>query len=196
MEQIAIYYSKTAYRFALFAAVIIFFLGVAMMTVIHNGAWDFSIHLFSPYGGLGIFFIIISVLLGNVYRKKLLDNSPAIIIDNEGVTLNSTEQRIKWDDIDHIEVLEVRIDSNSSSKDKFIVPVLKDPEAHFNNATKKILGTLDKFNVNANASQPIRISTTFLRCSFYELKDILETGLNEYNTRAHPTRSSNPVKEL
>jgi hypothetical protein len=186
MYPISIYYSKTAYRFGLLAAFLICCTGIALLTVIQNGAWDFSVHLFSKYGSLGILLMIGSVLLGRVYLKKLSITAPAIIVDSEGITLNNEEQqKISWGEIDHIEVLEVvsRSASDTPTKDKFIVPVLKNPEAHFNSATKKILGALDQFNVEAHASQPIRISTTFLKCSFDELKDILETGLNEYNAK-------------
>jgi len=180
MNPITIYYSKTAYRFGLFAAIIIFLVGIAMITVIQNRSWNFSINLFSKFSVFGILLILISVLVGNVYRKKLMDTAPVIIIDNEGITLNSTEQKITWDEIDHIEILETNV--SKGSKDKFIVPVLRNPEAHFNNTTKKILGGLDKFNINAKAGQPIHISTNFLTCSFDELKNILEIRLKEYKT--------------
>ena len=181
MNPIIIYYSKTAYRFGLFAAIIIFLVGIAMITVIQNRSWNFSINLFSKLGVFGILLMLISVLLGNVYRKKLMDIAPVIIIDNEGITLNSTEHKITWDEIDHIEILETNV--SKGYKDKFIVPVLKNPEAHFNNVTKNIMRTLNKFDINANAGLPIHISTNFLTCSFDELKNILETRLKEYNTR-------------
>jgi hypothetical protein len=53
---------------------------------------------------------------------------------------------------------------------------LKDPE------TDK-MDALDSSNVEANSGQPISISTTFLKCSFDELKDIFETGLTDYNSK-------------
>ena len=186
IETTNIYYSKTAYRFGLFATVIIFFTGIALITVIQNGAWDFTVHIFSKYGFIGILLIAGSVLIGRVYLKKLSITAPAIIIDGKGISINNKRQQfIPWVAIDHIKVLEVNSDfssnNNAAYKDKYIVPVLKDPKAYLNDTTRKALDALKKLNIEANTSQPIRISTNFLRCSFDELKNILENGLAEYN---------------
>jgi len=182
-EPIEIYYSKNAYRAGLFVAFIFICGGFCIMTIVQNGTLDFSIHPFTKFGLLGIVVMALGGLLGRVYIKKLSITAPALIIDDEGMTINGKKQRtITWDKIDHIEVVERRI-SNDTSPDKFIVPVLKDPEEYFNDATKKILGTLDNLNIEAEAGQPIEISTTFLQCSFDGLKDLLEAKLAEYNAK-------------
>lgn len=183
LEPIEIYYSKNAYRAGLFAAFIFVCGGFCIMTIVQNGALDFTIHPFTKFGLLGIVVMALGALLARVYIKKLADTSPALIIDDEGMTINGKKQKnITWAKIDRIEVVERRI-SNKTSPDKFIVPVLKDPEEYFNDTTKKLLGTLDNLNVEAQAGQPIEISTTFLQCSFDGLRELLENKLAEYNTK-------------
>ena len=176
-EPINIYYSKKALGVGLVSALIVFLVGIGMMAVMKNGTLEFSIYPFSKWNALGIFLMIASVLLGNFYRKKLGETAPAIIVDEKGITINyQRHQFVSWGAIDHIEVHEVSTSNSNANKTKFLVPVLKDAE------TDK-MDALDRSNVEINSTQPISIETTFLKCSFDELKDIFETWLTDYNSR-------------
>ena len=127
-EPIEIYYNKTAYGFGFFAALIIFCLGLCMLTVIQNGSLDFSIHPFTEYGILGIILLLAGTFLGYVFQKKLFSTAPAMVIDDQGITINNKKQTfIGWDKIERIDVKTSNLTNNSYSTNpaRFIVPVLK-----------------------------------------------------------------------
>jgi len=186
-DPVEIYYSKTAYGFGLFAAVIIFCAGFCFLTIFQNGAGDWTIHLFTQLGAIGLLLIALGGSLGYVYQKKLRVTSPALIIDDEGLTINGNYQTvISWEKIDHFEIVTDNLStgsSYSSNPPKFIVPVLKDQEEYYSNATKKVLGALDKVHIEATSDQPVSISTNFLKISFDELKDLLDSRLQVYNAK-------------
>ena len=116
IEPIEIYYSKKAYGFGLFAVVVIFCVGICMLTIVQNGARDFTPHLFTQYGGIGLLLIALGVLLGYVYQKKLRITAPALIIDDEGLTINNKKQTIlSWGKIDRIEVKIINMTGSSYS---------------------------------------------------------------------------------
>jgi len=106
-ETVEIYYSKMAYGFSLFGCIIIDLIGLGLMTVTNsNEKWSLSLNPLSKYGLLGVAIITLFSALGWVYIKKLSDNSPALIINNDGIIINNKEPAtIGWNKIDHIEVI-------------------------------------------------------------------------------------------
>ncbi len=105
----------------------------------------------------------------------------------KGLTVNGNHQTfISWNKIDHFEVVTNNLSSGSSyssNPPKFIVPVLKDPEEYYSDSTKKVIGALDKVNIQATGDQPVSISTNFLKCSFDGLKDLLGARLAAYHAK-------------
>ncbi|MCX7343521.1 MAG: hypothetical protein NT128_05205 [Proteobacteria bacterium] len=120
------------------------------------------------FSGSAAFFIL----------KKLCDNSPGLIITEEGVTDNSSATSvgfIPWEDV--IKIEEIKI-----SHQKFINLVLRDPQTYIDKQKSAFKRRAMKMNYNM-CGTPVSISANSLKCSYKELKAMLEQKFVEYNKK-------------
>ena len=125
---------------------------------------------------------IIGILFGPIgiymFIKKLRDKRPGLIIDETGITDNSSGMptgQILWKDIN-------KITETKIFRQKFLMLVVQNPEDYINrqpNAIKR-KGMMSNFK---HFGSPISISVNALDCKFDELKKILEKGLADFKKR-------------
>ena len=175
----SIYYSKGKLRLLLFVSIIFDLGGIFCTTINPDGPWSFSPHLLSKYGILGILVLAFGLYWGYAMIKKLGDNDPVIIVDGEGIKRRDKEI-IPWQDVERIEIREVktRRDDGSTYTDRYVVPVLKDPQKYYSESSKKLVAELGGYRTDP----PVQFSTNTLNCSTDELQSILEEKLEEYRS--------------
>ena len=122
---------------------------------------------------------ILGILFGPVgayiFIKKLRDKKPGLIIDDTGITDNSSAVAaglILWKDI--IEIRQTKL-----FRQKLLMLVLKNPEDYINRQTNAMKRKGMKSNLETFGS-PVGISTNALDCKYDELKNILERKLVEH----------------
>jgi len=171
-ERIEIPLSKIKLTLMLFGSIAFVAGGIGMVTY-PNG-------FITPYRNynpvlvfvLGLASIIFfGVCLVNI-AKKLTDNAPGLIINDQGIYDNSSAVSaglIPWTDI-----LELRIESVVNQK--FIIIIVSNPNQYINNQT----GALNKMAMGRNYKSfgsPISISANGLKTNFEELYRLLENEL-------------------
>lgn len=121
---------------------------------------------------------ILGILLGPagiyVAVKKWLDKKPGLIIDETGVTDNSSGVSaglIPWKDI--IEIRETKI-----FRQQFLLLIVQNPETYINRQPNALKRKGMESNYQHFGS-PISISANALDCNYYELKNRLVKGLAE-----------------
>ncbi len=110
--------------------------------------------------------------------KKLRDNSPGLIITEEGVTYSPSATSvdfIPWEDVIAIEEIKI-------SHQKFINLVLKDPQAYIDKQKSAFKRKTMKMNYNMCGTL-VSISAISLKCSYKELKAMLEQKFVEFNKK-------------
>jgi hypothetical protein len=113
---------------------------------------------------IGILAIAVFGLSGFVIAKKLLDNTPGLIIDETGITDNSSGVSagyIPWETIESFTPAKV-------FSQKFLTVILKKPEG--------------SVRIQKNDS-PINITVSSLQCNFDELEKLLKKELKKYKSR-------------
>lgn len=116
-----------------------------------------------------LFFGLCAVYLA----RKLQDNKPGLIIDNIGLTDNSSgvsAGQILWSDIDKITVLEIH-------QQKLIMLQVKNPQDYINKQTNGFKRKLMQFNFKMYGT-PLSITSNSLQIKFDELLKILNERLN------------------
>ena len=123
---------------------------------------------------VGIAAILFFGLCAIFIAKKLPDKTPGLIINNQGVTDNSSGVSvglIPWDDIKGINMTNV-------ANQKFLMLVVKNPDEYINRQKGFIKKKAMQMNYNSYGS-PISISANGLKCNFDELFRILQDKFND-----------------
>ncbi|OMF96084.1 STM3941 family protein [Paenibacillus sp. FSL R7-0273] len=133
----------------------------ACLAFIATGAWILSLHLRGEemllYGVIGGICIIIFAACLLFFIRKLLDHSPGLVIDHEGILDNSSYIAgglIRWEDIRHIEMYQL-------TGQVLIGIQLNDPEAYLRNQQGLKLGLI-KINLRL-VNAPVNIAQSALR---------------------------------
>lgn len=142
-------------------------LGFGCFIFIGIGGWIFSEYLNGNmtfiYGIVGIVCMILFAACLCFFTQKLLDHSPAVIIDEEGILDNSSYIAgglIRWDDIHNIELYQL-VGQN------MIGIHLKDPDSYLERqqGLKRQLIKINQGMVQA----PINIAQSALRMSLVQI---------------------------
>lgn len=123
---------------------------------------------------VGIAAILFFGLCAIFIAKKLPDKTPGLIINNQGVTDNSSGVSvglIPWDDIKGINMTNV-------ANQKFLMLVVKNPDEYINRQKGFIKKKAMQMNYKSYGS-PISISANGLKCNFNELFRILQDKFND-----------------
>lgn len=115
--------------------------------------------------------------------QKIIKDKIGLIINNEGIIDNSNAidiGLIKWEDITHVQTAKV-------SSTKFIMIFVSNPEEYIERSSSKIKRKMMQTNYK-NWGSPLSISSTSLQCSFTELENIIQEGLEKHKTN-HSTNS-------
>ena len=115
------------------------------------------------------------------FSRKLTDKKPGIVIDDEGITDNSSAVAvglIPWSDIKQLAKAKVM-------KQEFIIIVVNNPEYYLSQQTSFLKKKGMKYNYN-NYGSPLAISANGLKCNLKELTIILERKLSEYKSKVGP----------
>ncbi|NEN25693.1 hypothetical protein G3O08_19570 [Cryomorpha ignava] len=114
------------------------------------------------------------------YAKKLPDNKPGLIIDNEGITDNSSGVAaglIKWTDLKSISVMKIH-------RQKLIMLFVKNPQSYIDRQPSGFKRKIMQMNFNKYET-PLSITANGLKCNFEDLLGLLNKNLeNNKNTKA------------
>lgn len=129
------------------------------------------------YGG-----IIVGVLGTVGLSIKLLDNSPGLIIDPDGIYENCsiyTFGLIQWDDIEEVyeETVNVGI---AQSAQRFVTVVLTNPGVYIARERNPLKRGMMKLNAKHYGS-PVHISASTLKIQHAELLQLLREQNHKYN---------------
>tara|TARA_R110002096_G_scaffold410542_1_gene610295 strand:- start:1297 stop:1848 length:552 start_codon:yes stop_codon:yes gene_type:complete len=119
---------------------------------------------------IGVVGIVFCGTTGVFFIKKLFDKKVGLIIDEKGITDNSSALSIgliEWKDINGIELTQV----NSI---KFLRIGVKNPEEYISKAKNGIKAKIMKINMNMYGS-PIYITSNSLKYNFEELETIVQS---------------------
>lgn len=132
--------------------------------------------------------IIFFGLCSLIAIRKLSDNKPGLIIDDLGLTDNSSGVsggRIPWTDISHISVIEIQ-------RRKIIMLQVNNPQDYIGRQTNGLKRKLMKINLNKFGS-PISISSNALKISFTELHKLLVDNFEAAKQRYEKARTTNSI---
>jgi hypothetical protein len=125
---------------------------------------------------------ILGLLLGPVgfyiVIKKWRDKKPGLIIDDTGITDNSSGVSaglIPWKDIN--EIRETKI-----FRQQFLMLIVQNPEEYINRQPNGLKRKGMESNYKHFGS-PISISVNALDCKFYELKNMLQKRLADFREK-------------
>jgi hypothetical protein len=121
----------------------------------------------------GIASILFFGLCAIYIARKLPDNKPGLIIDNIGLTDNSSgvsAGQILWSDIENISVIEIH-------RQKLIMLQVKNPQDYIDKQTSGIKRKMMQMNFNMYGT-PLSITSNALQINFDELLNILNDHLN------------------
>ncbi|MFT3825025.1 MAG: STM3941 family protein [Chitinophagaceae bacterium] len=116
------------------------------------------------------------------FVRKLFVKEPAFVIDETGFTDRSgavAAGRINWADV--ASIFEKSIQVSIASKQRFIVIMLKDPEAYMAQQPGKMKQRLMQANTRYSGS-PVNISVNAMAISFEELKALLQQRLEAFKS--------------
>jgi len=105
--------------------------------------------------------------------RKLFDNKPGLIIDNVGLTDNSSgvsAGQILWSDIKSIKVIEIH-------RQKIIMLKVKNPQDYIDRQTSGLKRKMMQMNLNMYGT-PLSITSNSLQIKFDQLLKILNDQLN------------------
>ena len=121
-------------------------------------------------GLLGIYF----------FSRKLFDNKPGLVIDDNGIYDNTSAFHfglIPWSDIS--EIYERTVQASIASKQRFVTIGLTDPDKYISREKNFLKRKLLTANANSYGS-PIHISTNGLKTNHNELLQILAEKFAKY----------------
>jgi hypothetical protein len=117
-----------------------------------------------------LFFGVCAVYIG----RKLPNNKPGLIIDDVGLTDNSSgvsAGQILWSDVKNIKVIEIH-------RQKLIMLKVKNPQDYIDRQTSGLKRKMMKMNFNMYGT-PLSITSNSLQIKFDELLNILNNHLNK-----------------
>ena len=120
--------------------------------------------------GVGVFAILFFGLTGVLGFRKLFDNSNGLVIDNTGITDNSSSLGIgliEWEDI--TDILTKRVMTT-----KFLLVHVNNPEKYLSRAENKAKAKLMRANMKMTGT-PIQISSNALKYNFKKLEELVQT---------------------
>jgi len=165
MNRIEISLSKNKVILLTLGGLLFVFLGLVIIFLLSDFRWSFFEVLFKAIGLLGFAFGTVAVYTG---LKKLLDKKPGLIIDEHGVTDNSSGSSlgfIPWDEI-------VAIRRISVMDIPMLAIDLENPNEHLIKA-KGLYKTLLNNNLEMYGT-PMVIAGNTLKCDFKSLATLLE----------------------
>ena len=121
----------------------------------------------------GIASILFFGLCAVYIARKLPDNKPGLIIDNIGLTDNSSgvsAGQILWSDIENISVIEIH-------RQRLIMLQVKNPQDYIDKQTSGFKRKMMQMNFNMYGT-PLSITSNALQIKFDELLNILNDHLN------------------
>ena len=108
---------------------------------------------------------------GIVIFLKLFDKTPGLIIDEQGIKINSAfKDNLEWEEIEGFGVSQI-------ARTKLIIVYLKNPEAYIEKEKSLFKRKLMQSNYKMSGS-PISINSNGLQCNFDELYSLLTSRLN------------------
>lgn len=175
-EQIEIQLSKTKMTLTFFGSLI--FVGLGIWFLVNppkSNHWLFG----NPTVILiaGIAYVIFFGLMAVTIFRKFSDKKPGLIINNEGITDNSSGVSaglIPWTDIEEITISQVM-------DQKFLMFIVRNPEFYLEKVTNPLKRNAMKMNYKTYGS-PISISANALQTNFDDLHKLLEDKLKEYKS--------------
>ena len=121
---------------------------------------------------VGALILLIGFLLGTLYFRQIIKNGPGIIIDNTGFTDYSSGLAAGY--ISWTEVRGIKAITPPKNKQKFIIVILKNPDAFLErqpNALKRKAMTMNFRNYGS----PVQLTDNSLACSIDELLHHLQS---------------------
>jgi hypothetical protein len=175
-EQIEIQLSKTKMTLTFFGSLI--FVGLGIWFLVNppkSNHWLFGNPTVILIAGIAsvIFFGLMAVTI----FRKFSDKKPGLIINNEGITDNSSGVSaglIPWTDIEEITISQVM-------DQKFLMFIVRNPEFYLEKVTNPLKRNAMKMNYKTYGS-PISISANALQTNFDDLHKLLEDKLKEYKS--------------
>lgn len=122
---------------------------------------------------VGIAAVLFFGLCAIYIARKLFDNSPGLVIDNVGLTDNSSGAsagRILWSDIERLSVLQIH-------RQKLIMLDVKNPHEYIDRQKSGFKKKMMQMNFKMYGT-PLSITSNTLQIEFDELLNILEERIN------------------
>jgi hypothetical protein len=183
-QQIEIQLSKIKLVLAVVGSLI--FVGLGFWFVISPPSPQ-HFHRYSPttilvagYASI-IFFGFCAVIL----IRKLPDNRPGLIIEEEGITDNSSgisSGKVLWSDISKISIIEIR-------NQRLILLQVNNPYDYINRQTNKFEKKLMEINYNRYGT-PLSLTSNGLKISFNELHKLLVDNHDVTKEKARTANST------
>ncbi len=176
-NQIEIALSKSKMLFAILGSLVFVGFGVWFLVsppTIDNPLFGNPTTIFIIGLASVLFFGLTTVLI----FKKLFDKSPGLIVNNEGISDNSSAVAagfIPWEDVKEIKVTNV-------FNQKILVLIVNNPESYFKNVKNKIKRNSMKMNYKTYGS-PIGIVANALQIDFNNLHKMISEKLGEYKAK-------------
>ena len=171
MNRIEIPLSKTKLLLLLAGSILFVAAGFFCIMVVADGYAKYS-SIFLK--GVGVVAILFFGATGVSATKKIFDNKMGLIIDDRGMTDNSSGVSIgliKWSDITAITTEEI-------SSSKFLLIYVTNPEYYLNQA-KGFKRKMMKANYSMYGT-PLSMTSNGLKCKFSELEQLIHKYFNNY----------------
>ena len=171
--QIEIALSKKKLILMLVGSIAIVLLGIWLISEADNlTGWRARNPTFTR--GIGIAGVLFFGLCGVYFGRKLPDNRPGLIIDEMGLTDNSSGLSaglILWGDIKKISVIEIH-------RQKLLMLHVKNPQDYIDKQTSGIKRKMMQMNFNMYGT-PLSITSNSLKITFDGLHNILKERLSQ-----------------
>ena len=175
-EQIEIPLSKTKMMLTFFGSLL--FVGLGLWFLINppkSTHWLFGNPTVIFIAGIAsvLFFGLVAVTI----FRKFSDTQPGLIINNQGITDNSSGVSaglIPWTDIQEISISQVM-------NQKFLMFIVRNPEFYLDKVSNPLKRNAMKMNYKTYGS-PISISANALQTNFDDLHKLLIEKMNEYKS--------------
>lgn len=173
MKRIEIPLSKTKILLLVGGSVLFVVASLFLIFVLADQQTKLNPMLIKVIGVVGMLFFGAT---GITAAKKLFDNKMGMIIDENGITDNSSGVSIgliKWADITSIKTEQV-------SSTKFLLIKVSNPDFYLSQA-KGLKRKMMEAN-NKMYGTPVSMTSNGLKCTFDELEKLLQEHLNKYKT--------------
>ncbi|NDV83526.1 STM3941 family protein [Bacteroides sp. 51] len=167
MEKIEIPLSKAKLLLVVIGSILFVVFGVLLLTGFADNHTRYTSTFVKEVGVMGVVFFGATGILG---ARKMFSKNVGLTIDDNGIldsNYASSIGVIKWEDITHIETMEI-------SSTKFLLIYTVNPEYYLSKAKG-----LKRRGLKANdrmCGTPFSIASTTLKCSFKELERIVHEG--------------------